>query len=83
MRTLQDALIDVVERYSAATGTPLPSLGKTILNDTAFFPSLKDGRSCRLNTFEKIVGWLADNWPADLDWPSDIPRPSPVQEETT
>lgn len=36
-------------------------------------------RGCDITTRRaaRILQWLSDHWPADLEWPSDIPRPPP------
>jgi hypothetical protein len=79
-RDFKAQLLDVVERYSAATGASLPTIGKEILNDTQFFKRLKGGKSCTLETATKILCWLAERWPSNEKWPRDVVRPSPEKD---
>lgn len=29
-------------------------------------------------TYDRVVQWFADNWPADAVWPADVDRPSRI-----
>lgn len=48
--------------------------GKTIAR-------LKDGRDITIRRAERILQYLSDRWPDDLEWPDDIPRPEPTPVE--
>ena len=54
-------------------------LGLHAAGSTKFFLDLRTGqrRSCTLRTYERVIQWFSDHWPADLEWPADIPRPAP------
>jgi len=75
-RDFKAQLLDVVERYSTATGSTLPTIGKEIMNDTQFFRRLNDGKSCTLDTATRVLRWLSERWPANVEWPRDVVRPS-------
>ena len=41
-----------------------------------FFSRLQDGGGCTIRSFNRVLQWFSDNWPASLEWPDDIPRPA-------
>ena len=54
-------------------------LGLRAAGSAKFFRDLRSGErsGCTLQTYERVLRWFSDHWPADLEWPSDIPRPAP------
>ena len=47
-----------------------------------FFRRLMDGHTCTIATFNRILQWFSNHWPAGLPWPPDIPRPTPTESVT-
>ena len=45
-----------------------------------FYARLKRGHDLTTRRAAKVIQWLSDHWPADLDWPDDIPRPRPQRD---
>lgn len=60
---LKADLLAKAKAYCDATGQALSSVGKTILNDPAFFRRLEEGSGFTVATYEKAMCWLEDNMP--------------------
>lgn len=61
--------------YCAHTGRRPSTVGNYAVNEGKFFDRIEEGRTCTISTAQKLLGWLSDNWPADLEWPRGVPRP--------
>ena len=76
-----DAVIRLGELYAAHTGLKISTVSSYAANDGKWLTALQRGSSgCTVRRLANVVGWFADNWPADLAWPSDIPRPGTPRE---
>jgi len=73
--TLRQHLIDLAATYEAATGASRATIGKRALNDNTFYARIEDGSGFTIKTFDNLVGWFSENWPADPAWPEGIERP--------
>ena len=72
------AILRLQARYCKAVSVAPSTLAKRIGRLSGkFFDRLNAGGSCTIATYNRILHWFTDNWPADLAWPSDIPRPEP------
>lgn len=60
---LKADLLAKAKEYSAITGQALSRIGKTILNDPAFFLRLEEGSGFTVATYEKVMCWLDENTP--------------------
>lgn len=69
-------LISLFNTYATHEGRSAQTVSRRAGLHLAFFPRLVQGYGCRVDTFNKAMGWFAENWPSDLDWPADVPRPS-------
>ena len=79
--TLRAHLLQLASAYSTKTGQSYATIGKRALNDNTFFARFEAGDvGFNIRTFDKVVQWFADNWPADAEWPADVPRPEPTPE---
>lgn len=56
------------------------TVGAYAANDGKFFLRIEEGGGCTLRTARKVLDWLSENWPDDLEWPRHIPRPSKSKE---
>jgi hypothetical protein len=65
----------VAKSYADHSGLKLSTVAAYAVNDGKFFDRIAKGGSCTLRTAHRLVGFLSENWPADLAWPTDIPRP--------
>lgn len=54
-------LLNIAEDYCKVTGRGRSALGLTILGDSKFFNKLEQGRSCRLDTYERVISWFKEN----------------------
>ena len=61
--------------FAGHTGLKLSTIANYAVNDGKLFKRFAEGRSCTLKTATRMVDWLNQRWPADLEWPADIPRP--------
>ena len=71
-------LITLAKVLAAHKGRSEMTVAKWCGVHARLFLRLKDGRGCRVDTFNAAMGAFSDRWPADLEWPRDIPRPRPV-----
>lgn len=72
---LRSHLLHLAATYSDATGVSPATIGKRAINDNTFFQRLEAEAGFTVKTFDRVVGWLSDNWPECVVWPSVIPRP--------
>ncbi len=54
----------------------MSTLGRLTVGNSNIFDRLARGR-VTIRTFQRLVQWLSNHWPADLEWPADIERPEP------
>lgn len=80
---LRQHLIDVASKFEAATGISVASIGKRSMNDNTLFARLAAGQGFTVKTYDRVIQWFSDNWPADLDWPSEVQRPAPSLAEAS
>lgn len=74
-------LTDLAHALAPHAGLKMSTMGAYSVNDGKFFDRLEQGRSCTVRTFERVMTWFDQNWPADLEWPRHIPRPSKTKKE--
>lgn len=60
---IRTALVKRAKEFSDLTGTPITSIGKQALNDSAFFTRLEAGSNTSLETYQKVHDWLTKHWP--------------------
>ena len=65
--------------FAGHTDLKLSTIANYAVNDGKLFKRFSEGRSCTLKTATRMVDWLNQRWPADLEWPADIPRPETPQ----
>jgi len=51
-------------RFSRQTGIPPTTIARQSVNDSALFSRLVKGRNFTVATYQKVMDWLDDNWPA-------------------
>lgn len=68
-------LLAVAKAYCAETGLSLARVATLAQNQGSFFKRLEAGSSCTVETYEKVLRWLSDNWPRGLAWPDSVERP--------
>lgn len=73
-------LIRVAKGYGDHVGLKLSTIGAYAVNDGKFFERLEAGGECLPRTAMKLLNYLAEYWPDDLEWPADIPRPDPSRD---
>ena len=74
--TLRSQLLNLCRTHGKASGLAPGTIGKAALRDHTFFARVEKGEGgFNIRTFDKVVRWFADNWPADAQWPADVPRP--------
>jgi len=74
-KQLRTHLIRLASLFEGHTGTSPASVGKFALNDNTFFHRMVSGKGFTVRTFDRVVTWFSDHWPAGLPWPDDFERP--------
>ena len=74
-------LISLAEMLSQFTGRSEATISTKIVGQARLFARLRSGHGCNAHTYQNVMEWFSENWPADLEWPADIPRPDPVASE--
>lgn len=70
-------VLKLAELYSLHTGLKLSSVSTYAANDGKWLPSLQLGNAgCTVRKATRVIRWLDENWPEELEWPREIPRPS-------
>lgn len=67
----------LIERSAAALGRTVSTVSWRASGSGATYTRLRRGCDITTRRASRIVQWISDHWPADLDWPADIPRPAP------
>lgn len=63
--------------YIAVAGGSREKIGDLALNDNTFFRRVIDEqRGFTVRTYDRVIGWLAANWPPEATWPPEVPRPA-------
>ena len=70
-------LIVLIERAAEAAGCAPSTMSRRCGGSGDIYARLLAGRDITGRRAERIMQWLSDHWPADLEWPVDIPRPAP------
>lgn len=74
---LRQMLLSVASAYGSATDMALSSVSRRCRNDSGFFHRIADPtKSFTARTFDEVIQWFSENWPASVDWPAGIRRPS-------
>ncbi|WP_170563070.1 hypothetical protein [Ruegeria atlantica] len=70
-------LLDSIKKYADAKSLSVASVGRYSIGDVNLVDRLKTGR-ITIRRVNRVIQWLSNHWPSDLDWPPDIPRPDPT-----
>ena len=81
--TLRCHLLLLADLMRESSGMSRAAIARAALNDNTFLTRVDRGENFTVGNFDKVVLWLSDNWPGDLDWPSGIARPVPAPVEAT
>jgi len=60
--------------YAEHRHIELSTLGRLAVGSSSVFPRIEKDKAT-VRTIKRIVNYLSEHWPADLEWPADIPRP--------
>lgn len=67
---LRDFLVAKGRQYAEAANCALSTVGRRCRNDSAFFNRIACGDgSFTVRTFDEVIGWFDENWPADSEKP--------------
>jgi hypothetical protein len=75
-KTLITNLTRLIDRFTAATEISKSAIGVNALNDHKWVGRALGGASFSVRSYDRVIGYLAANWPDEVDWPESIPRPS-------
>lgn len=59
----RENILGLAKKACDAHNISLATLGNKIFNDADFFPSIKEGRNCGMNTYFKAIAWFDKNIP--------------------
>ena len=76
----EESLQRLCDEYRTAVDRSESRVGALAAGNPFFYRRLRDGGSCTIRLYHRVLQWFSDNWPAHLEWPSDVPRPSPASE---
>ena len=62
--------------YVGATKAAFSTIAMKAARDARFFDRLKDGKGFTVKTYDTVLRWFSENWPADAVWPTEIDRPA-------
>lgn len=80
--TLRSHLLDLMRIFGDATKASAATVGKRALNDNTVLARIAArDMGFNIRTYDKLVGWFAENWPDGAEWPADIERPVRVAAE--
>lgn len=80
--TLRTHLLDLARIFAEATKVSAATVGKRAVNDNTVLARIAAGdMGFNIRTYDKLVGWFAENWPDGAEWPADIERPVRVAAE--
>jgi light-regulated signal transduction histidine kinase (bacteriophytochrome) len=74
--TLRSNLIDLAAVFEQGAEVSRATIGKRALNDNTFYARIETGAGFNIKTFDRLIQWFSDNWPADVTWPAGIDRPA-------
>jgi hypothetical protein len=81
---LRTHVVAVARAYSASTGRALTTIAKHDIGiDSGWLRHVEAGGTFKVGTYDRVIGWFAEHWPAGLPWPRPpslrdaIPRPAP------
>ena len=63
--------------YASSKNISLATVSNLACGNATLFKRISHGGSCTIRTFNKVLQWFSDNWPADLFWPLETRRPGP------
>lgn len=78
-QTLREHLRQTAAVFETFTGVTPKTVGKRAINDNTYFDRVVDGgQGFTIGTYDRVMRWLSENWPAGADWPVGVPRPANV-----
>lgn len=71
-----ETILILVTAYCAHVRRAEATVSARAAGQARLFGHLRNGGGCTLRTYERVISWFDENWPADLEWPSTLARPS-------
>ena len=71
--TREEEIITEMRRYHEATGLAYSTIGMKAHRDSTLYERLCAAGSCTNKTYEKVLGWLKDNMPAERSGLTKLP----------
>lgn len=75
---LRQNLIDAVEAFRKKRAVSPLSISEYSMKNARFLPRVFDDPEFhfRANEYDRVMLWMAKNWPDGATWPAHVPRPS-------
>ena len=64
--------------YRNATGRSEARISDLACANPYLFKRLRASKGCTIATYNRVLAWFSDHWPASVQWPAEIPRPQPA-----
>lgn len=74
-KTLISNLVTLFQAYEAATGIPPGGVARRALHDNTWASKVMAGANFTIQSYDRIVVWMAKNWPPGVAWPEHVPLP--------
>ena len=65
--------------YRDATGRSEARISDLACSNPHLFKRLRANKGCTIATYNRVLAWFSEHWPAGVQWPSEIPRPLPAE----
>ena len=72
---ISESIVVLIEVYAARQRHTVGTVSTYAAGSGDFYVRLKHGHDLTTRRAERVIQWLSDHWPSDLDWPAEIPRP--------
>ena len=74
----EDQLLDLLAAYRGAVSLSESRIAALAAGNPLFYVRLRDGGSCTIRLYLRVLRWFSDHWPEHLEWPPGVPRPEPA-----
>ena len=73
---LRANMLLLADAYVAGTGAAQSTVAMKAVRDARFFDRLRDDKGFTVKTYDTVLAWFSENWPASVAWPDTVSRPA-------
>lgn len=63
----KNTILKTAAEYCELSGRARSGVANSIMNDGKFFDRIEQGGGCTMDTYQRVMGWFAENMPAPPD----------------